>query len=112
MYVQGGSKNKLLFVSEYVDKTEQIRTITEKNKALSDILYVKYFTSQCLNILWLKADNNITARQARTGLCKHDVIKACSMEYLTTLIELVLPTFFQLLDRSQNYRIFNVRAMF
>jgi len=33
----------------------------------------------------------------------------CSIEYLTTQIELVLPTFFQLLDRSHNHRIFNVR---
>jgi len=62
--------------------------------------HVKYFTSQlfCLNILWLKAINEITARQKRTSLCKHDVIKVCSIEYLTTQIELVLPTFFRLLD--------------
>jgi len=33
------------------------------------------------------------------------------MEYLTTQIESVLPTFFQLLDRSQNYRISNVMAI-
>jgi len=48
----------------------------------------------CLNILWLKAINEITARQTRTSLCKHDVIKVCSIEYLTTQIELVLPTFY------------------
>jgi len=65
----------------------------------------------CLNILWLKAVNEITARQTWTGLCKHDVIKVCSIEYLITHIELVLPTFYQLLDRSQNYRIFNVMAI-
>ena len=35
----------------------------------------------------------------------------CSIEYLTTQIELVLPTFFQLVNRSQNYRIFNVTAI-
>jgi len=29
----------------------------------------------------------------------YDVTKVCSIEYLTTQIELVLPTFFQLLDR-------------
>ena len=39
------------------------------------------------------------------------VIKARSIEYLITQIELVLSTFFQLLDRSQNYKIFNVRAI-
>jgi len=49
--------------------------------------------------------------QTRTSLCKHDVIKACSMEYLTTQIELVLQTFFQLVDCSQNHRIFNVGAI-
>ena len=42
------------------------------------------------------------------GKHEHDVIKACSIEYLTTQIELVLPTFFRLLDRSQNYRVFDV----
>ena len=39
------------------------------------------------------------------------VIKVRSTEYLITQIELVLPTFFQLLDRLQNYKIFNVRAI-
>jgi len=45
------------------------------------------------NILRLKAVNEITARQTQTSLRKHDVIKFCSIEYLTTQIELVLPTF-------------------
>jgi len=44
-------------------------------------------------------------------LCKHDVIKVCSIEYVTTQIEIVFPTFFQLMDRSQNSRICNVRAI-
>ena len=49
----------------------------------------------CLNILWLKAVNEITAK----------FIKVCNTEYLTTQIELVLPNAnFQVLDRSQNYR--------
>jgi len=65
----------------------------------------------CLNILWLKAINEITARQTRTSLRKHDVTKVCNIKYLTAQIELVLPTFFQLLDRSQNYRTFNVEAI-
>ena len=42
---------------------------------------------------------------------KVSCVKVCSIKYLTTQIELVLPTFFQLLDRSQNYKIFNVRAI-
>jgi len=52
----------------------------------------------------------ITQRSIRP-LRKHDVIKVYSMEYLTTQIELVSPTFYQLLGRSQNYRIFNVRTI-
>jgi len=47
----------------------------------------------CSNILRLKAINEITARQTRTNLRKYDIIKVCSIEYLTTQIELVLPTF-------------------
>ena len=74
-----------------------------------EIFYV--IIALCLNILWLKAIDKITARQTRTSLCKHDVIKVCSIEYLTTQIELVLPIFFQLLDCSQNYRVLNVRAI-
>ena len=59
----------------------------------------------------MKAVNEITARQTRTSLRKHDVTKVCNIKYLTAQIELVLPTFFQLLDRSQNYRTFNVKAI-
>jgi len=48
-----------------------------------------------LNILRLKAAYEITAQQTRTSLRKHDIIKVCNIEYLTTQIELVLvlPTF-------------------
>jgi len=65
-----------------------------ENEALSDdiisreIFYVTIVL--CLNILWLKAV--ITARQTQTSSRKHDVIKVCSIEYLTIQIELVLPT--------------------
>jgi len=59
----------------------------------------------------MKTVSEITARQIRTSLCKHDVIKVCSIEYLTTQIELLRINFFQLMDRSQNYRIFNVGAI-
>ena len=73
---------------------------------------IYYFTIVlCLNILWLKAVSEITARQTRTSLSRYDVIKVCSIEYLATQIELVLPTFFQLLHRPQNYRIFNDRVL-
>jgi len=60
----------------------------------------------CLNILGLKAVNS---RQTRTSLHKHDVIKVCSIEYLTTQIECVAN--FQVMEYSQNYRVFNVKTV-
>jgi len=74
-----------------------------------EIVYVTIVL--CLNILRLKGINEITVGQTRTSLCKHDVIKVCSIEYLTTQLELMLPAFSQLLDRSQNYGIFNGKAI-
>ena len=47
-----------------------------------EIFYVRIVL--CLNILWLKAVNEITARQTRTSLRKHDATKVCSIEYLTS----------------------------
>jgi len=47
----------------------------------------------CLNILWLKAVNEITADYTARPSRKHGVINVHSIEYLTTKIELVLPTF-------------------
>ena len=58
------------------------------------IFHVKFFYATivlCLSILRLKAVNEITAWQARTSFVK--VIKVCGIKYLTTQIELVLPTF-------------------
>ena len=57
-----------------------------------------YFTIVlCLNILWLKAVNEMTARQASTSLGKFNKKPTwkdvCGIEYLTTEIELVLPNF-------------------
>jgi len=110
-----GQKSKLLILSKYVDKTEKIGGMwTNKNgcrekEALSDIFTWMFYDRivSCLHILWPKAINKITARQTRTSH-KHDVVKVCSIEYWATQIELVLPTFFQLLDHSQNCRIFNI----
>jgi len=86
-----GQKSKLLILSEYVNKTEKIggiRTNTDiyrENGALSDISHeIFYVTRICLNILRLKAVNEITARQTQTSLCRHDVIKVCSIEHLTS----------------------------
>ena len=83
-----GQKSKLLILSECVNNTEKIGGMwTNKNsyreKEVGPIVWyfhVKYFMSVvlCLNILWLKAINEIIATQTRTSLCKHDVIKGIS----------------------------------
>ena len=52
----------------------------------------------------MKAVNEITADYTTRQLRKHGAIKVCSVEYLTTKIEIVLHPNFQV----QNYRIFNV----
>ena len=54
----------------------------------------------------MKAVSEITAWQLR----KYDVTKVCSIEYLTTEIEISIANF-QVLDRSQNYIIFYVRTI-
>ena len=49
-----------------------------------------YFTIVLrLNILWLKAVNEVTANYTTRQLRKHGIIKVCSIEYLTTEIELM-----------------------
>ena len=107
-YYRVGQKCKLLILSECVNKTDKIggmwtnKNSYRENEVSSDIFTWNILCPNCitpiLKILWLKAINEITAKQTRTSLCKHDVIKVCSIEYLTTQIELVLPTFFRLLD--------------
>ena len=59
----------------------------------------------------MKAVNEISARQTLSSLCKHDVRKMCSIDYFTAQTKLVLPTFFQIMDRLQNKRIFHVRGI-
>ena len=46
-----------------------------------EIFYVTI--ALCLNILSLKAVNEITARQTQTSLRKHDATEVCSIEDLT-----------------------------
>jgi len=77
------------------EEREQTRTSTEKMEHCLIFSHETFYVTivLCLNILWLKAVNEITARQTRTSLRKHDVIKVCSIEYLTTQMESVLPTF-------------------
>jgi len=55
---------------------------------------VKYLLHNCFMFKYstTEAVNQITARQT-LQLHKHGVIKVCSIEYLTTQTELVLPTF-------------------
>ena len=60
--------------------------------------------------LWLKAVNEITARQWANTNWRHK--KCVAYNILTTQIELAVPINLQVLDRSQNYRIFNVRTIF
>ena len=57
----------------------------------------------CLNITSLEAVSKITSRQTLTILCKHDVIKVCSIEYLTTQVELVLPISSWTVHRIREY---------
>jgi len=97
-----GQKSKLLILSEYVNKTEKIGGMWTNKNSYREMKYCLIFSRKifyvtivlCLNIVWLYAVNEITAKQTRTSLCKHDVIKVCSIEYLTTQIELVLPLSF------------------
>ena len=78
------------------EEREQIRTSTEKMKhCLIISLQIFYVTIVlCLTILWLKAVNEITARQTWTSLRKHDVIKVCRYRIFNIKqTELVSPTF-------------------
>ena len=85
-------KSKLLILSECITKTDKIRgmwtdtNIYRENGALSDIAREIFYVTiiLCLNILWLKAVNEITARQTRVSLREHEVIKVWRIEYLTS----------------------------
>ena len=85
-----GQKIKLLILSEYVNKTEKIggmwtkKNTYRENEVLSDIFTSNILRHNYFMFLWPKAVNEITARQTRTSLRKHDVTKVCSVEYLTT----------------------------
>ena len=111
-----GKKSKLLILSEYVNKTQKIRGMWtntssyRENEVLSDVFTWNILRHNCFMFKYSMTESSpwIAPGQTRTSWCKHDVIKVCSIEYLTQ-IELVLPTFFQLLDGSQNYRILTFR---
>jgi len=70
------------------------------------IFYATYSFTFKYSMTEMKAVSEITAWQLR----KYDVTKVCSIEYLTTEIEISIANF-QVLDRSQNYIIFYVRTI-
>jgi len=76
-------------LKRYVTNTNSYR----ENGSLSDDIFTRnILRHNCFMFKYSvkKAVNEITARQTRTGLYIHDVIIVCSIEYLTTQIELVL----------------------
>ena len=85
-----------------LEEREEIRTATEKRQHCL-IFHVKYFASQ---LFVVTAVNEITATawQTQTSLRKHVVIKVCSRNRISVAN-------FQKLNRSQNYRVFNVRTI-
>jgi len=93
------------------EEGEQIRTAVEKMKHClifsREIFYVTVVL--CLNILWLKAVNELTAMQTRTGFAKFS--KKLQHRIFNHGHRISVANF-QVLDRSQNYRIFNVRLLF
>ena len=106
-----GQKSKLLIWSECINKTEKTGwTWTNMNscrKKWSTVWYfhAKYFYITiilCLNILWLEAVNEITARQTRASFAKF--VKFCSTNRINVAN-------FQVLERSQNYRIYSFRTI-
>jgi len=75
------------------NKYEQLH----RKRGFAWYFHVKYFTLTivlCLNILWLKAVSEITARQTRTSFAKFSkklLEKHKIFSYLHTEIELMLP---------------------
>jgi len=94
-------KSKLLILSKYVNKTEDMRNVNkykqlQRKWSIFWYFHVKYLRHNCFMFKYSVTEScrwNYCARQTRTTLRKYDVIKLCSIEYLTTEIEQVLPTF-------------------
>jgi len=68
------------------EKHEQIRTATEKMKHCLIFSREIFCRNKCFMFKYSITHNMLLLR-------KHDVTEVCSMEYLSTEIELVLPTF-------------------
>jgi len=85
-----GRKRKLLILSEYVNKTEKIggmwtNTNRCRENVLSDIFTWNILHHKCFVLRYSMTESS------QWNYAKF--IKVCSIEYLTTEIELVLPTF-------------------
>jgi len=86
-----GRKRKLLILSEYVNKTEKIggtwtnTNSCRENEVLSDIFTWNILHHKCFVLRYSMTESS------QWNYAKF--IKVCSIEYLTTEIELVLPTF-------------------
>ena len=91
------------------EEREQIRTAAEKMKHCL-IFSREIFRHNCFMFKYSMTEssliNEITARQTRTSFVKF--IRVCSIEYLSTQIKLVLPTFKSW--TFTNHRISNVRT--
>jgi len=88
--------------------TEQIRTFTEKMEHCLIFSHEMFYVTLvlCLNILRLKAVSEITVRETRTSLRPKSVWHRI-LDY-TNRISVAN---FQVLDHSQNYRIFDVKTI-
>jgi len=87
--IQGLSKSKLLLLSEYANETEKIggawanTNIYRENGALSDIFTSTIWRHNCFMLKYSMTESCQwnTARQTRTSLRKHDVIKVAYVAY-------------------------------
>ena len=118
MMYRVAQKSMLLILSECVNKTEKIGGMWtntnsyRENEALSDIVTCNVLLHNCFMIKCSMSESsqwNYCWLHNQT-VTKTWLIKVCSIEYLTIEIESVLDPNFQVLHRSHNYRIFNVRT--
>jgi len=104
-------KSKLLILSEYLNETEKIGgTWTNTNsyrgsEALPDIFTWNVFRHSCFTFKYFMTESSQWKRR----------IEVCSIEYLTTEIEIIVANFQVRGNRQdclRNYRIFNSRTVF
>jgi len=110
--VQGGQNYEKIWKYEKIGKMwANNNSYIQRKWSIVWYFHVKYFTSQ-LFYVYIFYDRK---QSMKLLLGKHELAyvntTSYSTEFLTTQIKLALPTFFQLLDRSRNYTICNVRAI-